>query len=187
MRYAMIRDGSVESVIEWDGVSDWTPGEDYDVIDCPASVGPGWTHDDDGFHAPPSAPVQSPKALKNAAVTAKREAVFAAGFSPSTGPLAGHTLQVRNEADKINWLTSATSYGAAVAAGAGGVSGATFRTMDNVTVTVTYAQGYQVIVQQMAAWGQAIMARSWALKDQIDATVDQAELDAIDIETGWPG
>ncbi len=53
MRYAMIRDGRVESVIEWDGVSNWTPGDDYDVIDCPVSVGPGWTHDGDGFHAPP--------------------------------------------------------------------------------------------------------------------------------------
>ena len=49
----MIRYGAVEGVIEWDGVTDWTPGDDYDVIDCPASVGPGWTHDSDGFHAPP--------------------------------------------------------------------------------------------------------------------------------------
>ena len=186
MRYAMIRDGRVESVIEWDGVTEWTPGDDYDVIDCPASVGPGWTHDDDGFHAPPAPPPPDPKALKNAAVTAKREEVFAAGFSPSTGPLAGHTLQVRNDADKINWLTSATSYSAAVSAGAGAVMGATFRTMANETVVVTYAQGLTVIVQQMAAWGQSIMARSWALKDEIDAAADQAELDAIDIEIGWP-
>lgn len=126
------------------------------------------------------------RAARNGEVTARREAAFAAGFSPTAGALAGHTLQCRGEADKINWLTSATAYGAAVAAGQGAVSGATFRTMANVTVQTTFAEGYALIVQGMAAWGEAIMHRSWALKDAIDASEDLAALAAIDIEIGWP-
>lgn len=131
-------------------------------------------------------PLEQAKAAAHAAVVAKREAMFAAGFSPSSGPLEGHTLQVRNETDKINWLTSATSYSAAVAAGAGSVQGATFRTMANETVILTYAQGLTVIVQDMAAWGAAIMARSWVLKDAIEAASNLAAVEAIDITSGWP-
>lgn len=127
------------------------------------------------------------KSRWNAAVTARREAVFAGGFTPSQGTLAGHTLQVRDEADKINWLTSATSYSLAVVAGHGSVEGAIFRTMDNDTVVLTYAEAVKVIAQDMAAWGQTIMQWSWALKDRIDAATDLAALEAIDIETGWPG
>lgn len=186
IRTAIVRGGVVFNVTLLDPDGEWQPDEGFEAIPCGPEVGPGWTYDGEEFIAPPQPEPPSAKDTKNAAVTAKREAVFAAGFSPSTGPLAGHTLQVRNEADRINWLTSATSYGAAIAAGAGAVQGATFRTADNQTVQVTYAQGYQVIVQQMAAWGQAIMARSWELKDLIDTAEDQAELDAIDIETGWP-
>lgn len=135
---------------------------------------------------PEALPLDDLRTAFHAAVTAKREAVFAAGFTPTAGPLAGHTLQVRNDQDKINWLTSATSYSAAVAGGHGAMPGATFRTMANDTVVVTFAEGAEVIVQDMAAWGQAIMQRSWDLKDEIDAASDLDALEAIDIEVGWP-
>lgn len=126
------------------------------------------------------------KAAKNAAVTAKRESVFAAGYTPASGALVGHTLQCRNVQDRTNWLTSAVGYSAAVQAGAGNVAGATFRTQDNETVTITYAEAVAVLLQGMQVWGQQIMGRSWVLKDEIDAAADEAELDSIDINTGWP-
>ena len=52
IRYAMIRNGAVENVVLWDGVSEWTPDDDFDVIDCPPEVGPGWRHGADGFVSP---------------------------------------------------------------------------------------------------------------------------------------
>jgi hypothetical protein len=56
MRYAVIKDGRVVNVVVWDGVSDWQPGDDVTVIDCPDDVGPGWTHSDEGFAPPPPPP-----------------------------------------------------------------------------------------------------------------------------------
>lgn len=126
------------------------------------------------------------KAAKNSAVTAKREAVFSGGFTPSSGSLSGHTLQCRDMQDRTNWLTSAVGYSAAVQAGAGAVPGATFRTADNETVVITYAEAVSVLLNGMQTWGAAIMARSWVLKDEVEAASDEAELDAIDINTGWP-
>jgi hypothetical protein len=135
---------------------------------------------------PPAPTLVEAKLAKNRAVTAKREAVFSAGYTPATGPLAGHTLQCRDVQDRTNWLTSAVGYSAAVQAGAGNVAGATFRTQDNETVTITYAEAATVLLQGMQIWGADIMQRSWELKDEIDAAEDQAELDAIDVNTGWP-
>lgn len=58
--------------------------------------------------------------------------------------------------------------------------------LDDESVVTTYAQALKIVVQDMAAWGQSIMQRSWELKDAIDAAADEEALDANDIEIGWP-
>lgn len=55
-RYAVIEQGRVVNVVLWDGEEKWLPGKKFTVIDCGDLVGIGWTHDDDGFHAPPLPP-----------------------------------------------------------------------------------------------------------------------------------
>lgn len=57
MRYAMIHDHQVVNVILWDGEADWNPGPQFDVIDCPDHVGPGWGYKDGVWSAPPPPPV----------------------------------------------------------------------------------------------------------------------------------
>ena len=114
-----------------------------------------------------------------AAVEERTADAFLAGFPPALAEFAGERLQVRNSEDRTNWLTSQASYTAAVGAGFGDVVDASFRTAGNATVTVSYAEGLQVLLG-MAAWGRAIMSRSWALKDAINA--DQP----YDLEAGWP-
>lgn len=131
-------------------------------------------------------PLSDVRAAWSDRVTAKRDAVFAGGYTPATGALAGHTLQVRDDRDKINWLTSQASYLAAIQGGHGAVLGATFRTAANDTVVTSFTEGFQIIVVGMAQWGAAIMNRSWALKDEGVAADTLADLLAIDIETGWP-
>ena len=60
MRYAIIERGNVVAVALWGGVTEWSVDEGQSAIDCPDSVGPGWTHDDEGFHAPPEPVVEDP-------------------------------------------------------------------------------------------------------------------------------
>lgn len=133
----------------------------------------------------PALTLAEAKAIATAAVEARRDACFTAGFTPASGPLAGKTLQVRDVEDRTNWLTSQAAYAAAVAGGNGAVADATFRTEANETITVTYAEGLTTLLA-MAAWGKAIFGNSWALKDAVAAAADQAALDAIDIAAGWP-
>ncbi len=116
---------------------------------------------------------------------ARCDALLTGGYRPPTGPLAGQTLQLRNNLDRTNWLTSQAAYGAAVAAGAGAVSGATFRTAENITTVMTYAEGL-VVLLDMAAWGASVYAACWAIKDAIAGAADIAALEAVDLETGWP-
>jgi hypothetical protein len=134
----------------------------------------------------PSAPtLEALRDQANAAVNAKREAVFAAGFLVSGGALDGQHLQLRNADDKANWLIVDKNARAAVAAGAGDAPLIPIRTLENQTVTVTPNQALAVLAA-LESWGGAVMAHSWTLKDAITAAADEASLAAIDLDAGWP-
>lgn len=127
------------------------------------------------------------KLLKARSIDTRRDGAFMGGFSPTISTLAvnNQVLQVRGLDDRTNWLTSQAAYAAAIAAGQGALEEAEFRTLSNNTYTLTYAEGFAVLME-MAAWGKAIMRNSWDLKDAVAFASDQTELDAIDIEAGWP-
>lgn len=147
------------------------------IIDCETG--------EETLVAAPSLSLEDTKALARSTIDRRRDEVFASGFTPSTGPLAGKTLQTRNVEDRTNWLTSQAAYSAAVAGGFGSVVDATFRTADNETIICTYAQGLQTLLA-MADWGKTVMGASWALKDAVEAAVDLTALSAIDLGAGWP-
>lgn len=118
------------------------------------------------------------------AVNAQRDQHLTGGFTYDFGGDIGpKTLQTRDAEDKVNWLISRGAYRDAVAAGHGSVPGATFRSADNTTFTVTIAAGLAALVA-METWGAGVMARSWALKDTLAAGTDPA---GLDITQGWPG
>ena len=128
------------------------------------------------------------KAALTAAANDRRDAVLAGGFTvpaSASAALAGKVLQTRDADDKINWKLSRDAYKEAVEAGAGQAPQATFRTADNVSITVAIAEGLAVLTA-MQAWGVAVLGRSWSLKDTIAAATELAALDAIDITAGWP-
>jgi hypothetical protein len=163
---------------------------DFTLVEIPDGVtaGPGYTYDGESF-SPPVVPLEDLRATKSSSVDTKRDAILLGGFTvPSevSTALAGRVLQTRNETDRTAWLTSQAAYQAAVLNGQGATEGATFRPEDNITTTVSYAEGLNILLA-MAAWGAAIYGRSWDLKDAIADAADSAALDAIDIESGWPG
>jgi hypothetical protein len=125
------------------------------------------------------------KAAKIAEINAKLESVLTGGYTVQSGAMTGEVLQTRNLEDRTNWLISQASYSAAVAMGHGAVEGATFRTADNSTFTVSFSEGLGVLLA-MAAWGASAMNNSWALKDAVRAAENEAALSAIDIEANWP-
>lgn len=130
--------------------------------------------------------LEQAKDERRAEVDAKRDAVMAGGFVPANGPVAGHRLQTRNLDDRTNWLTSQAAYSAAVAGGHGAVMGAKFRTAGNQTIDASYDDGLATLLE-MAAWGAAVMDRSWVMKDiEIGGAETFEALAAIDIEAGWP-
>jgi hypothetical protein len=153
----------------------WSP------VELPSGFAEGaLCYRDGDFHPDPA------RRAKHDEIEARAAAAFQAGFTPATGPLAGHTLQVRDSEDRTNWLTSQAAYSAAVATGAGEVQAARFRTAANDTVVVTYAEGLAALLG-MADWGAAIMAASWTLKDALAAAATLAEIEAVDVQAAaWP-
>ena len=119
------------------------------------------------------------------AVDARRDTILVSGFSHDFGAPNGVKVLQTREGDETNWLTLQNSCIAAVMAGQGATVGAVIRTADNVNIPLSYADGLQVMLA-MAAWGAAVYAASWKLKDAIAAVADQIGLNAIDITAGWP-
>lgn len=147
-------------------------------VDQPSDPGAVWTGTD--FEVP----LDTLKARKKAEVDIYLGGQFMLGFSPTSGPLMGHTLQTRDTTDRTNWLTSQAAYRTAIDQGAGAVEGATFRTADNITITCTYQEGFDALMS-MADWGKTLMGKSWTLKDQISALTDSASVTSYDVPTQW--
>lgn len=144
----------------------------------------------------PARTVEEHQAELRAAVSATLSTALNGGYSHDFGsvdatletgetePAGVRVLQTRDE-DRANWLTSQAAYSAQVAAGNGAVAGAKFRTADNAIVTLSFADGLAVLLA-LAAWGAEVYDHCWTLKAAIVQAADDAALDAIDIETGWP-
>ncbi len=140
----------------------------------------GWTV----INADAGIPLSALREAKQREVDLYLEQQFLAGFSPRSGPLVGHTLQVRNDTDRTNWLTSKDAYRDAIDAGFGNVVDADFRTAENETIVCTYQEGFDTL-QEMAAWGKALMGRSWALKDAITLLTSADAIQSYDVSVEW--
>lgn len=124
------------------------------------------------------------KAAKIQAVKLAGDTIMQVGFPFETPEYGLQHLQTRNDTDRTNWLTSQAAYQAMIAMGQGDVPGAHFRTAENNTITRTFMEGYQLILQ-MAGWGAHLYGVSWAKQDAVRATTNDAELDAIVVGEGW--
>lgn len=160
------------------------------MVDAPVLPGPGLRIvssqivDQDGtpkrIYVIEPVPAAEQIEAMTAAIVERRDDVFRSGFAPVVGPLVGHRLDLRpGTDDRTNWLASQAAYGEAVAKGFGDVVNATFRTVDNQTVHVTYDDAKAVLLA-MFTWANAVMAVSWEKKDAVDRG------EAVDLDAGWP-
>lgn len=130
-------------------------------------------------------PIDRRKEKARIAVNDRRDKAFADGYPIVGGTMDGERLQTRNESDWSNWSRAQSRYAAKVAAGLGATMGAQFRTAANNVFTVSFDDGL-TILNALTDWDEAMQQHSWTLKEAIAACVDQDDLDAIDITTGWP-
>jgi len=129
-------------------------------------------------------PLSSIQAGISAQVNAWRDKVLQGGFHVSGGTLDGEILQLRDNDDKINWLTSKDMYRDQIAAGNGSVAGAPLRTLGNTTFNLTFDEGFAVL-SGMALWGASVWQLSWDLKDAIEGAATALDALQIDYTAGW--
>lgn len=126
----------------------------------------------------------TPRKLRE--VEAEYEARLGVGF-PVTLEGNAETLQVARDIDRTNWLTLLGICDEAIAAEFGEfpLPPPGLRCTSNRSYIVTFAEA-AVIIRNLRAWAAAVQANRWRLKDLADAAQSNAELNAIDLDAGWP-
>ena len=175
---------TVVNIISYDGVSAFTPPGGETLVQCTDNISIGWKLKD-GVGSPPVPSLDGIKSSVTAQIDIEYASQCSAGYPVTSGPLAGHSLQVRDAEDKTNWLILQNSCIIASVAGQGSVTLPTpIRTTDNVNITVTVNEALFVL-QGMAAWGAAKLSHSWTLKDAVKVATTVEAVQAIDIKAGW--
>lgn len=114
-----------------------------------------------------------------------RDAKLASGFTKDfgSGPI---TLQTR-ESDRIVWLTVQNTAKDLIASTPDGQAMPEILVRDiNDTEHLIPADLLAPAITEMFILGSAIYQASWDLKDAIEATTTDEELEAIDVISGWP-
>jgi hypothetical protein len=119
-------------------------------------------------------------------IDAAYEARLSAGF-PVTLEGNAETLQVARDIDRTNWLTLLGICDEAAGAGLGDfpIPAPGLRCTSNLNYIVTFSEAAQII-RNLRAWAAAAQGNWWRLKDLARDAAHQADLDAIDLEEGWP-
>lgn len=124
------------------------------------------------------------KAAKRSQVKAKREAAFRAGWVHDFGDAGTHTLDLRHADDKTNWTLLLIKTSGMIAADLGAET-VTIRTAANESIEIS-ATDANAAMTAFLAWGEAVLAKKWALDEAIAAAEDGEALAAVDIEADWP-
>lgn len=167
--------------------------DDYEAWVASGMIPTRWPCDDAGEQTEASLAVvlaphglyASKASVKLAAVNARRDQILAAGYQHNFGGSAGvRTLDNRSAADAINWLGLKGLVDAKLLADEG-ADLLSLRDASNETFTASVTTVSAALVG-MGVWRASVLATSWAFKDAIAAAEDDAALDAIDIDAGWP-
>jgi hypothetical protein len=122
-------------------------------------------------------------AIKFRQISHKRSTVQMTGWTYEFS-VGTHALDLRNADDKINWTLLLTKAGGMIGAGYGETT-LSIRTADNQTITIPATEARDAMLAFLQ-WGSELMTAKWALDEQVQAATSFAELEAIDIDTGWP-
>lgn len=118
-------------------------------------------------------------------INARYAAHVGPGFPVTLGGNA-ETLQTAREVDGINWLTVKGICEEGIAAGYGDEPGLVFlQTTSNQRYFMTFNEAL-AIIRDLRTWGLMSWANWNRLKDLVRTATQRWQLDAIDLEEGWP-
>lgn len=186
MRHAVVRDGIVENIVEWDGQSEWAPPAEAGVYPTDEAA-IGWNFDA-GVFSPPPAPLRTMAEVAAARldeVTAEFNSRVDAGM-----PYQGGVVQIDDES-RGN-IQGVAAYADKVVAGVAGFSwppamvAKGWRLKDNTYLPMPEPADIYAMAGAVALHYMALRYRAAALKDSIHAAATVEELNAIDITQGWP-
>jgi hypothetical protein len=132
----------------------------------------------------PAPSLEEAKEAKKAAIKTEQSRRFLAGWAYDFGAAGTHTLDLRDADDKANWTLLLIKTQGMIAAGAGAAT-VKIRTAANATIEVSATVANEAMATFLA-WGEAMLARKWALDQETEGAEDHAALTAIDITAGWP-
>lgn len=124
------------------------------------------------------------RALMLRQLSMKHAEHIAAGYTTNMPDGGQATFQIRPD-DVPNWLVAKSLYSDAIAANQGDVEGAHLRDAADIIHIVTFTEAHQILAA-MNIYGAAVMRVNWAKKDAINLATDFPDLDAIDLNSGWP-
>lgn len=128
-------------------------------------------------------PLEASRANMLAEIKAKQEAIKASGWTHQFS-VGTHTLDLRNADDKVNWTLLLMKAGGMVSAGAGDAL-VNIRTAADVTISIPATEAQEAMLAFLD-WGGDLMTAKWDLDTLVMAAEDNADLDSIDINEGWP-
>jgi hypothetical protein len=118
-------------------------------------------------------------------INARYLAHLAVGY-PVTLEGNAETLQVAREVDGINWLTVKGICEEGILAGLGDEPGLMFlQATSNARYVMTFNEAL-AIIRDLRAWGLVAWANWNRLKDLARSARFSTDLEAIDLEEGWP-
>lgn len=119
-------------------------------------------------------------------IDARYAALLTIGYPVTLGGNA-ETLQVARDVDRTNWLTLLGICNEAIVAGAGDldIDPPGIRTTANNNYILTYADT-ATMIRNLRAWSLTAWANWGRMKDEARACVHRQDLDAINLEQGWP-
>lgn len=148
----------------------------------PEDAGFGWCRDALGNWTPPAIPIADARAAKLAAIVATADALLSAG-----APRSGLHISV-DDGSRAD-LTAMAATASAALAGAVAWPESYARgwiTTENERIPLaTPAEGL-TLAATVGDWYARLVQRRRDLKDAVLAAATIGELDAIDIDTGWP-
>lgn len=181
-RKAVINGASVENVI--------LAADDFEIagrtlvaVPDGSPVAPGWAFDGEDF-SPPVVPLADLVAAKVAAINAKVDALLSVGC-----PVGGGLHVAVDDGSRADMGAMATT---ALAAMSSAVPWpASYQTgwiaIENVRVPLPTPGDGLGLAAGVGDYYAKVRQRGRDLKDAALAAEDPSDLDAVDIETGWPG